>query len=120
MTLIEIIIVMGLVSILFTLVFLEAQMLTISRGQRYEDIAYHVANKKMEELRSADFSSLPSSGTISDPQLSSIPSGAGSFTITNYQSYTGMKQLTVTVTWSNNGSKSVTLNTLAGDGGLNQ
>ena len=119
MSLVEIIISMFLILILFSLLIMEFGTLSISRGQRYENIAYHVANKQMESLRSTSFSSLPSSGTISDSLLEQIPSGSGSFNVNDYPDYTGLKELVVTVTWSDGTSKSVVLTTIAGNGGLN-
>ncbi|MBX4201074.1 type II secretion system GspH family protein [Candidatus Parcubacteria bacterium] len=118
-SLVEIIIVIFLVSILFELCFMEAKALGISHKQRYEDIAYHVANKEMETLRSTAFDSLPGSGTISDPMLAQIPSGAGDFTVADYPGYTNLKKLTVTVNWNDGANKSVVLTTLAGGGGIN-
>lgn len=118
-SLVEVLVVLFLVSILFELLFMEAQALAISHKQRYEDIAYHVANKEMETLRNTSVSTLPSSGTIPDAQLSQIPSGSGNFTVADYTGYSGLKQITITVTWNDGANKSVSLQTLVGTGGLN-
>ncbi len=119
MTLVEVIIVIFMISILFILVILETNTLAITRKQTYEDIAYHIANKQMETLRGDSFASLPASASISDSNLSQLPSGSGNFTITNYAGYTGMKDFTVTVSWNDGTSKSVVLETLASSGGVN-
>lgn len=118
-SIIEVIVVIFLVAILFTLIFLEVAALNTSRKQRYENIAYHSANKKMEALRATAVDSLPASGSISDSQLSQIPFGSGSFTVANYTGYTGIKEITVTVTWNDGSNKSVVIKTLAGSGGIN-
>jgi len=118
-SLVEVVVALFVVSVLFWLLYIEFQTLSISQSQSYEDIAYHVASKEMESLRATSFGSLPSSGTISDSQLSQIPSGSGSFTVSNYAAYTGMKELVVTVTWNNGGNKSVVIRSLAASGGLN-
>jgi len=119
MSLVEVIVSMFLILILFSLLIMEFGALSISKGQKYENIAYHVANKQMETLRSTPFSSLPSSGAISDTLLNEIPSGSGSFSVTDHPDYDGLKEMVVTVTWSNGGSKSVVLKTISGSGGLN-
>jgi phosphoglycolate phosphatase-like HAD superfamily hydrolase len=62
---------------------------------RHENLAYHVANKKMEELRATAFDSLPASGSISDAMLLQIPSGSGSFTTADHAGFTGLKEITV-------------------------
>lgn len=118
-SLVEVLIITFLVLILFDLCFMAVGALAISKKQRYEDIAYHVANKQMETLRATSFSSLPSSGSISDALLVQIPSGAGNFTVADYDGYAGLKELTVTVTWNDGASKSVVIKTLAGEGGIN-
>ena len=119
-SLIEIIVSLFLILVLFSLCLFEVSTLNISRKQRYENIAYHVANKQMEDLRATPFLSLPSSGTISDPQLSQIPSGAGSYTVADYAGYSGMKKIIVTVTWNDGNSNSVAMQTLATAGLINQ
>ena len=118
-SLLEMIIIIFLVSVLFNLIFMEVNALIISKKQRYENLAYHVANKQMETLRATSFASLPSSGTISDSLLSQIPSSSGNFTVADYSGYAGLKQVIVTVSWNDGASKSVVLRTLAGSGGLN-
>ena len=86
---------------------------------KYENLAYHTASKKMEELRATPLISLPASGTISDPMLSQIPSGSGNFSATDYAPYSGMKEVTVTVFWNDGKAKQLVLKTLAGSGGIN-
>lgn len=118
-TLIEVAISMFMVFVLFVLYLAALNSVLIVKKTSYENIAYHIANKQMESLRALTYDALPSSGTIVDSQFSQIPSGAGSFVVSNHASMTGMKELVVTVTWSDNGSKQVILRSLAGTGGLN-
>lgn len=119
MSLVEMIISMFLVLILFVFLVMEVSTLAVSKGQRYENVAYHVANKQMENLRSTSFASLPASGTIFDSLLDEIPSGNGSFTVIDHPGYAGLKELVITVSWNHGISKSVVLRTLAGSGGFN-
>ena len=118
-SLIEIIISIFIVLVIFDLCLMEVTTLNIGRKQRYEDVAYHVANKQMESLRATNFASLPGSGTLSDPMLGQIPSGSGSFSVSDYPGYSGMKELVVTVNWNDDSNKSVVIKTLAGNGGIN-
>jgi len=118
-SIIEVIVALCLVLVVFALCIIEFGALQTSQKQRYEDVAYQVANKQMEALRATAFASLPASGTISDTSLSQIPSGAGSFTAASYSGYSGMKEIVVTVTWNDGSSKSVVLRTLAQSGGIN-
>ena len=118
-SLIEVVICMFILGVL--LVFYTAALNTVaeSRKLRNENFAYHVANQQMEDLRATAFASLPASGTITNSLLSQIPSGAGSFTVTNYPSYSGMKEIVVTVTWNDGLARQIVLKTLAGNGGIN-
>jgi len=119
MSFIEVIVVLFIIIVLFDISLIEANALSIMKKQRYENIAYHIANKQMEDLRATTFTSLPGSGTILDPLLSQIPSGSGNFTVNDYSGYSGIKELITTVTWNDGIPKSVVIKTLAGNGGIN-
>ena len=117
---IEVVIAMFILVALLGFYAAALNLVALSRKQRSENLAYHVANKQMESLRATPYASLPASGSISDPLLNQIPSGAGNFVVTNdYSGYAGMKELIVTVTWNDGIPKSVVLKTLAGNGGIN-
>ncbi len=119
MSLIEVVISMFVLVTL--LAFYTSALSTVagSRKQRYEDLAYHVANKEMEDLRALPYANLPPAGVISDSMLAQIPSGAGAFTVTDYPGFSGIKEIVVTVTWTDGIAKSVVVKTLAGTGGIN-
>ena len=116
---IEVLIAMFLIVVLFVLYLAALNTVAIVKKDTYEDTAYHIANKQMESLREVSFATLSGSGAISDSQLSKIPSGSGSYTITNVSGMTGMKEIVVTVNWNDGSAKKVVLKTLAGNGGLN-
>lgn len=118
-SLIEIIVTMFLVLVIFTLTLIEMNALTIVGKQRNESIAYYVAIKQMEQLRATEFDDLPDSGTISNPLLGEIPSGSGSFSVSDYSGYTDLKEIIVTVNWNDGTGKSAVVRTLAGNGGIN-
>ena len=119
MSLVEVVV--SLFVLLVLVVFYASALNSVAqtRKLRNENVAYHIANKEMEILRDTAFASLPASGSIVDTMLSQIPSSNGSFTTANYQSYTGIKELVVTVSWNDGIARSVVLKTLAGNGGIN-
>jgi len=120
LSLMEVVISMGVLIALFALYTAALNTMAASKKLRYQNLAYHVANKKMEELRGTAFGLLPSSGSISDAMLSQIPSGDGSFAAADYPAFSGLKEITVTVTWTEGSTpKQVQLKTLAGSGGIN-
>ena len=120
LSLIEVIISMFLIFVLFVLYLAAMNVVALTKKTNYENIASHIASEQMEILRETPFDELPDSGTISNTLLSKIPSGAGSFTVADDRYKTGMKEIKVTVTWNDNsGSKQVTIQTLAGTGGIN-
>lgn len=119
MSLIEVIISMFLLSVLLVFYVSALNVVATTRKLKYENLAYHVANKQMEELRLTPFSFLPPSGNISDPLLSQIPLGSGNFTVTNDNNFTGLKDITVTVNWNDGVAKQVQFLTRAGSGGIN-
>jgi Tfp pilus assembly protein PilV len=121
LSIIEVIISMGMLLALFVLYATAINTTVATKSLRFQNYAYHVANKQMELLRGTALAALPSSGTISDDMLSEIPSGAGNFTVSNHATFTGVKEIIVTVTWVDRGmTKQVQLKTLAGSGGINQ
>lgn len=119
MSLIEVIVTMFMISVLLVLYISALNIVATTKKLRFEDMAYHVASKQMEELRGMTLSSLPGSGTIIDAMLSQIPSGAGSYTVSNYPGFAGVKEMVVTVTWNDGQAKNYVLRTLAGTGGIN-
>ncbi|OGE81348.1 MAG: hypothetical protein A2826_02215 [Candidatus Doudnabacteria bacterium RIFCSPHIGHO2_01_FULL_43_23] len=88
------------------------------RSAKYQDIAYHIASKQIEDLRNTDFASLPASQATADPRLELLLNGSGFVTITDINS--DLKQVNVNVTWIELGNtKSVNLDTLIYVSGIN-
>ncbi len=119
MTLIEMLISIAMIGGLIVLYSASFNVIGLTKTMKSENIAYHIANIKIEELRTTTYASLPPSGSFTDPQLSQLPSGTAAFTVTNYGSYTGLKEFVVTVSWNDGRARSVQLKTLAGTGGIN-
>ncbi len=120
-SLIEVIISMFMVVVLFVLYMAALNMVATLKKVANEDIAYHIANKQMEALREIPFATLQgTTGTISDPQLSKLPSASGTYAASKYAPMSGMVEIVVTVNWTDAaGGKQVVLQTLAGNGGIN-
>ncbi|MBI2607905.1 MAG: prepilin-type N-terminal cleavage/methylation domain-containing protein [Candidatus Doudnabacteria bacterium] len=118
-SLIEVLISLGMLAVLLILYVAALNVVAITKKLRFENLAYHVASTQVEELRSIPVESLPPSGTITDALLAQIPQGAGSFTVVDSGSFTGLKEISVTVTWNDGIAKQLELETLAGAGGIN-
>lgn len=73
----------------------------------------------MENLRNTAFGSLPPSGPLADSDLSRLPGGSASLSISDYGSSSLIKDLIVTISWEESGvTKDVTLQTLISQGGI--
>ncbi|MGE5298129.1 MAG: type IV pilus modification PilV family protein [Acidobacteriaceae bacterium] len=118
-SLIEVLILLFLIASMLVLYGAAVNTLTMSKRLRNENYAYHIANKQMEELREQNVTALPASGTITDPMLANIPSSSGDFTVTNHGVFTGLKELTVTVSWNDGRARQIQLKSVAGSGGIN-
>jgi hypothetical protein len=118
-SLIEVVVSIFMIFVLVVFYASALNTVALNRKLRYENLAYHIANKQMETLRNTSYNSLPPNGVIVDTQLSQIPSGAGSFTVTDYPGYSGVKEIVVTVTWNDGINKQTELKTLAGLAGIN-
>lgn len=89
------------------------------REVRDQDLALKIARNEIEVLRAAGYASLPANGPFVDALLSSLLSGAGSITTSDFNAKT--KRADVSVTWveAQSSLRSVSLTTLiAKDGGL--
>lgn len=119
-TLVETLIALALVGA--TLVVFGAAVATLPaiKTARDQNIAYHVAAKKIEELRKTPFDSLPASGSFSDPGLSNLSSSTASLVISDYEGSSDIKRVTATVSWDMLGAtRDIVLETLIGESGLN-
>jgi prepilin-type N-terminal cleavage/methylation domain-containing protein len=119
MTLIEVLVSMAMLGALVVLYAAVFNISVFTKGMKKENIAYHIASKKMEELRNTPYGSLPTSATFSDTQLSQLPASSASFTINNYGSYSGLKEIVVAVNWNDGKARNISVKTLVGTGGIN-
>lgn len=84
----------------------------VTRDSTYENVAFRIADSKLSELRAGGYAALPASGAFSDPQLTQIPQGQASTTVTDWNAKT--KQVMTGVSWlgADGSTRYVSLTTL--------
>ena len=118
-TLLEIVLSLFLILAIITMLLSASGTYVSSRGSNLRGIAAKIASRQVESLRKMNFDSLPASGSFSDPDLSKLPQGSGTQTLTVYQSSPDMKQVTIQVNWTENSTaKAVSQDTLIYRNGL--
>lgn len=112
-TLVEILISVVLIIAIISILFASSGTFISSRSVTLQSIATKIAAREMENLRKTDFASLPQSGQFSDPDLTKLPGGTATRTVSDYQSNPQIKQVQVEVNWQlNNAPKSLKLESL--------
>lgn len=118
-TLVELIVTIGLIVIALFSYFAALKTITLTRFAQHQALSYQVALKKVEELKSLPFSSLPSSGPFTDSALSVLSQPQANLTINDYNGSAQLKEITVTISWQEtNKTKTVELKTLLTEGGI--
>jgi prepilin-type N-terminal cleavage/methylation domain-containing protein len=117
-TLIEVVITIFLIGLLAILTASILKVTPLSSHAKEQHTALAIASNKIEELRADGYAALPASGSFSDTDLANLPDGSGAIAVSVYNAKT--KQVTVTVSWNENGtSQNVALTTLVTEiGGL--
>lgn len=120
-SLIEVIIALAVLLLAISIFGVALSTTPLTKTSKNQNLAYHIAAKKIEDLRNTQFASLPPSGAFSDPALLNLPLASANLTISNYGGSSQIKQTTVTVSWNEGGTpRSVILETLISQGGLNR
>ena len=83
-------------AVIFLLIF--QTRLTIVYATHLEKASV-IALKEMERLRSFGFDNLPGGGAVSDSQLSDLPQGTATRTVSTYEGNSNMKSVSVQVQW---------------------
>jgi prepilin-type N-terminal cleavage/methylation domain-containing protein len=110
-TLVEVLIALFVVAMLITVVQSMIAGIPAARLARDQSTALKVANNEIESIRAGGYSAVPATGSFSDSLLSSIPSGAGTVTTSDFNAKT--KQVVVNVSWQEAGkTQSLSLSTL--------
>lgn len=120
-SLIEVIIGLGLLLVTLIIFAVAISTVPLTRTARNQNLAYHLAAKKMEELRNTPYASLPAGGSFTDPGLLSLPMPSASLAVSSYQGSADIKTVTVTVAWNEAGAgRNVELWTLMSKTGLSK
>jgi len=120
--LIEVAIALVLFIMTLTIFGVAVSTAPLTKTARHQNVAYHIAAKKIEDLRHTLYASLPADGTstFSDGGLADLPDGEGFVTMAAYGA-NQVRRATVIVTWQEAGTaRSVVLETLINNSGLNQ
>jgi prepilin-type N-terminal cleavage/methylation domain-containing protein len=119
-TLIEVLVTILMIGATLVIYQATSQTVVINRGSRYKEVALRIADQEIQNLRIAGYSGVPATGTFSDSQLATLPSGAGNLTVTDLNAKT--KDVVVTVSWTNpqGTSAQIQLETYITQGGLGQ
>jgi hypothetical protein len=96
-SIIEIILAMGMIVVMLILYTAASNSVILNRAARLQDLASRIAVSSLEDLRATEYASLPSSGALTHPLLSSLPNGTLNLTMEDVD--TGLKKATVSVTW---------------------
>lgn len=109
---IEMLVALFIMSVAVAFVTIVTGTIKVTRDSTYENIAFRIADNKLDELRAGGYAVLPASGSFSDTELSSLPQGVASTSITVLNAKT--KQVTAGVSWrgADNLTRFVSLTTL--------
>ncbi|MDO8408223.1 MAG: prepilin-type N-terminal cleavage/methylation domain-containing protein [bacterium] len=119
-SLIEVLVALGIVGAAFAAAEALVHAVPLARTTRDEDLALVIARGELESVRIAGYAAAPASGPFSSSLMASLPSGAGTRAVSDFN--TGTKQVTVTVSWQPAGgsaARSLLMSTLVAEtGGL--
>lgn len=119
LSLVEIIVTIGLIAMTLLSYFMVLKTTALTRLSQRQTLAYQIALKKVEELKSLPLSALPASGFFSDTALSALPQASANLIIGDYAGSTQIKEVEIIIIWQEaNGQKEVKINTLLTEGGI--
>lgn len=113
-------------SIVFLLANIPNALMLIGKS-KHVSLAREIAVKQIEDKRNINYANLVNDNSpIADSRLSLLPSGAGTVVVEDCPpaicaSGENIKQVTVSLSWVDNEKlQNISLNTLIGEGGINQ
>ncbi|HUQ30310.1 MAG TPA: type II secretion system protein [Candidatus Paceibacterota bacterium] len=112
-SLVEVLVAIAIIGIMLVLFHAVLSTSHLARAAKDQDIALKIAENELDGLRAGGYDALPASGSFTDSLLSTLPSGAGSLTVSDLNAKT--KQIVVTVSWREHdeiANRSVVLTTL--------
>src|SRR3989344_7352490 len=111
-TLIEILLTLLIILAMVSILFSASGTFVSSRNVNLQGIATKIASREIENLRNMQYSSLPPTDSISDPDLSKLPAATATRTVADYDGSSKIKQVTININWIENGaSKQIKLET---------
>lgn len=126
-SLIEILLVVVALGFIVMLLSNIPSAINLIQRSKYLGLAREIATKQIEDKRQMDFSSLVNDSVgINDSRISFLPKASGTVAVEDCDSSIctheeSVKQVTVTINWTENSkNQQVILETLIGQGGLNQ
>ncbi len=94
---IEMLVALFIMSVAVAFVTIVVGTIKVTRDSTYENSAFRIADNKLDELRALGYAALPAGGLFSDTELSNLPQGAASTSITDWNAKT--KRVTAGVSW---------------------
>lgn len=116
---IEVVISLFIIGVSLLLFQIVSQTVVLNKYNEYREVALRAAETQIQTLKTTPYESLPSSGSFSNSQISSLPSGSGQFTVNEVAD--GLSEVEVTITWQNSGqsgNQTISLSSLVSSGGL--
>jgi Tfp pilus assembly protein PilV len=110
--LVELLVSVLIISVAVAFSTLVVGAIKTTRDSTYENVAFHIANAKLDELRALGYSALPAAGAFSDPQLASIPEGQASTSLSVWNAETTKAAVDVSWRSANGSTRIVSLTTL--------
>ena len=96
-SLIEVLVAIGIVGAAFAAAEALVHAIPLARMTRDEGLALVIARGELENVRAAGYAAVPASGSFSSSLMASLPSGAGTLAVSDFNA--GTKEVTVTVSW---------------------
>lgn len=112
-SLVEILVTVFIVMILGTILLTTSGTIAQRFRINLQSIAARIGSKEIERLRNLDYASLPASGSFSNSEITSLPSGTAYRNVSNYQSSPDIKLINITISWLLNGvNRQISMETL--------
>ncbi|MFA6414433.1 MAG: type II secretion system protein [Candidatus Paceibacterota bacterium] len=96
-TLIEMMISLFIMSLAVVFATFVVGAIKTTRDSTFENIAFHIADSKLDEIRAAGYDALPGDGAFTDPELAILPQGAASMSSSTWNG--GTKEVMAGVSW---------------------
>lgn len=116
---IEVVVTLFLIGVTLILFQVSSNAIVLNKYNRYKEVALRIAENEIQALKTTSYANLPTTGSFTNSQLSTLPQGAGQLEINEIEG--GLTEAIVTVTWNNpsgTDTQQVSLSTYIFQGGL--